>query len=144
MLWVDPGEVTGLARYEVHRRGFAAAEYPAEQAWDAIEAMAIGWPRVLAIGWERYTILPGTHKLTAQPAALETIGVCKFLARKYHCQVLPAAQQHTPDAVDQERLRRLGWWAPGKDDAQSAAYHMLGWLLRTGELPPREREILGI
>ena len=41
-----------------------------------------------------------------------------------------------------DKLRMLGWWLPGKDDAQSAGQHMLAWLLRSGNLPPRERAIL--
>ncbi|HEY2638929.1 MAG TPA: hypothetical protein VGI66_03470 [Streptosporangiaceae bacterium] len=143
-LWVDPGEVTGVAQFENHYGVFRAAEYPAEEAWDYIESWCRMQGSALSIGWERYTITAGTHKLTAQPAALETIGVCRYLSRLHGCRVLQPAQQHTPDARDQARLKQLGWWVPGKDDAQSAAAHLLNWLLRENELPPRERQILGI
>lgn len=143
VLWVDPGEMTGLARYEVDRAMFNADEFPAAEAWRRIEDYARRHGANMAIGWERYTINAQTHKLTSQPAALETIGVCKYLASLHRCHVLLPAQQHTPDTVDRERLKLLGWWVPGKDDAQSAAAHMLNWLLRENELPPRERQRIG-
>ncbi|MGH3300395.1 MAG: hypothetical protein ACRDOK_01730 [Streptosporangiaceae bacterium] len=144
VLWVDPGEVTGLARLEVHRGMFKADEFRDAVAWDHIESYCRMQGSALSIGWERYTITSATHKLTSQPAALETIGVCRYLARSHHCRILQPAQQHTPNSLDQDRLRKLGWWVPGKDDAQSAAAHLLNWLLREHELPPRERQLLGL
>lgn len=142
VLWVDPGEMTGLAKYETYNAGFSADELPEEEAWQRIEAMARYYGRRLAIGWERFTITARTHKLTSQPAALETIGVCRYLALAWGCHVLEPAQQHTPDAADRKRLQALGWWVPGKDDAQSAACHMLRWLMSTNELTARQRELI--
>lgn len=144
VLWVDPGGMTGLARYYsvYYKDRFWAAEYPFHGACDMIEDACSVWRTRLVIGWEQFVITPKTHKLTPQPDALHVIGVCRYLAGKYGCRVLPEGQRHTPTPRDRRRLQALGWWVPGKDDAQSAACHMLLWLEQSGELPPREREIL--
>lgn len=133
VLWVDPGGMTGLARIE--RGRFFADEYEPMEACDRIAAMCFYWRHAMAIGWERFTITADTHKKSRQPEAMEIIGVCKWLAHSYKCQVLPPAQQHTPDRYDRQRLQTLGWWTPGKDDAQSASAHMLNWMLRSGNVP---------
>lgn len=133
VLWVDPGGMTGLARIE--RGRFHADEFPFGEACDRINAMCAYWRHSMAIGWERFTITTETHKKTRQPEAMEIIGVCKYLAASYRCQVLRPAQQHTPDRRDRELLQALGWWVPGKDDAQSAAAHMLHWMMRAGTVP---------
>lgn len=146
LLWIDPGKMTGLASLttetQFHNLAFIADEFDFQGAGYMIEGMCVYWKRKIAVGWERFTITPNTHKKTRQPEAMEVIGVARYICGKYGCQVLEPAQQHTPDASDQARLRALGWWKPGKDDAQSAAAHMLNYLLRTGTLPAREAAIL--
>jgi hypothetical protein len=32
-------------------------------------------------------------------------------------------------------LKRVGWWVPGKDDAQSASQHLLAFCLRENCVP---------
>jgi hypothetical protein len=140
VLWIDPGGMTGLASLVSSQ--FHASEHPFEQACDRIAGMCANYNYALAIGYERYTILPGTHKLSAQTQALEIIGVVRYLARIYHCQLLQPAQQHTPDQHEQAELRELGWWVPGQDDSQSAACHLLRWLRRANCLPPELARVL--
>lgn len=146
LLWIDPGKMTGVANLTIDSGygslAFSVDEYDFQAAGYMIEGTCIYWKRNLAIGWERFTITGQTHKKTRQPEAMEVIGVARYVSHKYGCQVLEPAQQHTPDVNDQARLRALGWWKPGKDDAQSAAAHMLNYLLRTGTLPAREAAIL--
>jgi len=140
VLWVDPGKMTGLAYLSIagqqpgHR--FGALELPFQEACLNIDSMCQGWGSSLAIGWERFTITSRTYKLTPQPDALHVIGVCRYLAGKHGCRVLPEAPQATPGAAEQAQLRAIGWWQPGKDDAQSAAAHLLRYCVKTGNVPP--------
>jgi hypothetical protein len=132
--------MTGLAT--LIRGRFHADERPFLEAGHKVYALCAEYKQALWVGWERFTIMPGTHKLTRQPEAMEMIGVIRYLALTWGCRILEPAQQHTPDATDQERLKAIGYWVPGKNDAQSAAAHMLNWLLASQSLPPREAGIL--
>jgi hypothetical protein len=148
VLWADPGHMTGIATLSIAGQQpgyqFRAHEYPFQDACSVIDSWCQGWGASLAIGWERFDINAQTHKKTREGIhdALHVIGVCRYVSAKYGCRVLVPAQQHTPDRADRERLQRLGWWVPGKDDAQSAACHMLRWLERENELTPEQREIV--
>ena len=138
--WVDPGKMTGIAR--LWRDNFLAEELPFDQAAWSLENLCGSCGPVLAIGYERYKIIPGVPQNHAHEA-IEMIGVVKSAALRHGCRLLPPAwpgDRHTgsPDA-----LRQLGWWVPGCDDAQSAAQHLLAWLLRTGNLPPFVAEVIG-
>lgn len=137
--WADPGKMTGIAVYEFQvlpAYRFTCDELDFRQACSRIEYLCQMHGYSLAIGWERFTINAQTHKKTPQHDALKVIGVAEYMAAKYRCQVLPPAQQESPSAAEQAALRELGWWVPGKDDAQSAAAHMLRWMLRTRQAPP--------
>jgi hypothetical protein len=140
VLWVDPGKITGIACLADGQ--FSANELPFLPACETIEGICRCYGSKLAIGWERFTITRNTHKLTPQPDAMHVIGVCRYLSAAYLCRVLPEAQQATPSPLEQAQLRALGWWEAGQDDSQSAAAHMLRWLVACNELPPKEREIL--
>jgi hypothetical protein len=140
VLWIDPGGMTGLARLE--RGTFTVDERAFQAAGDFIVGMTYHYGPMLAVGWERFAILPSTHKLTPQPEALMVIGLALYHATANRCRILPEAEQMSPSREQQAMLKALGWWVPGKDDAQSAANHMLAHLLRTGDLPPRERAML--
>lgn len=145
VLWVDPGLMTGFALLCNPPGPWGSLwvdEWDFPGACGVLESICISYQQQLAVGWERFTVTGETHKKTPQPDALHFIGVCRLMSLKYRCRVLPEAQQATPSKSEQEQLKALGWWVPSKDDAQSAAAHLLRWLQRTGELPPREREIL--
>jgi hypothetical protein len=144
VLWVDPGKMTGIM--EITYGGYHTwnDEKPFYEACMLIEQECEAYHSSLAIGWERFDINDQTHKKTQGGIkdALHMIGVCRYLSFKYGCRMLPEAHQHTPDLAEQRQLKRLGWWIPGKDDAQSAACHMLRWLMQEGELTPAQRELL--
>jgi hypothetical protein len=132
--------MTGLAT--LVRGRFQADELAFQEAGTRIWGICAEYRAALWIGWERFTVNASTHKKTSQPDALKMIGVADWIATTWGCHILQPAGQHTPDTADQQRLKALGWWVPGKDDAQSAAAHMLRWLMQTGSLPPREAGIL--
>jgi hypothetical protein len=141
VLWIDPGDDTGLAWLLDHGTAFYAWEFKFFEAGDQIEATCQQHGPRLAVGWERYDIrtrLPQTHAYDA----IGIIAVTRRAVRRYGCQVLDPAQQHTPTPAEHRELEAIGWWVKGRNDAQSAAGHLLAWLRRSHNLPPREREIL--
>ena len=141
VMWIDPGDMTGIAWLLNGGTQFQADEYSFGNAAYQIEVWCAAHRAQLAIGWERYTIRrdkPQTHAYDA----LGIIGIARYLTAKHHCYVLPPAEQHTPKTFERKQLEAIGWWVPGKDDAQSAANHMLRYLWRSGNLPPREAAIL--
>lgn len=156
VMWIDPGGMTGIATLlsEPSLPGFtdlahsyprfAATELTFENACAAIEGMCGMYAGHLAVGWERFDIGPDTHKKTREGVydALHMIGVCRYVVPRWGCRVLTPAAPADRLIATMDDLKRLGWWVPGKDDAQSAAQHMLAWLIRTGELSPAQREAL--
>jgi hypothetical protein len=148
VLWADPGKMTGMALYyePVWEKGpvFHADEMAFDPACAEIEKICAYYGEKLAIGWERFDINAGTHKKTqgGTKDAMHMIGVLRHLTRKYSCRFIGEAQQHTPEPHDRRMLEKLGWWTAGKDDAQSAACHLLRWLVNEDELTPAQREAL--
>ena len=141
VLWCDPGDMTGLAWLTGHGTRFYAWEFPFFEAGDQIEAACQQQGGRLAVGYERYDIrtkLPQTHAYDA----IGIIAVTRRAVRRYGCQPLAPAQQHTPTPAERRELEAIGWWVKGRNDAQSAACHMLRWLRQSGNLPARERAIL--
>jgi hypothetical protein len=134
ILAIDPGLITGIATLQMGE--FRATELPFQEACRTIHGLCARWAGSLSVGWERFDITPGTHKLTRQPEAVQVIGVARYFAELHGCRVLPPFGQHTPDAADRARLQAIGWWVPGQDDAQSAACHLLRLLLADGTAPP--------
>ena len=141
VLWVDPGKMTGVAWYWAGPGGFAAGEHDFMAAGDVVENGCQAWGTYLAIGWERFAIRPKTPPDDAHHA-IEMIGVCRRYALRYGCRILQPAAPGDRDVATMRMLKALGWWTPGKDDAQSAAQHMLAWLMRTGQVPPKEQAIM--
>jgi hypothetical protein len=147
VLWIDPGKMTGLALYH-HPFGqansygeYACHEFDFEAAGGHIKAFCEMYQDYLSVGWEKFTIFPKTPAADAHHA-IEMIGVARYHALRYHCRILTPAAPEQRKMATREMLEAIGWWVPGKDDAQSAAQHLLAWLLRTGNTPAREAGIL--
>jgi hypothetical protein len=140
LLWLDPGGMTGFAR--LVNGSFAADEFGWDAACRELEAACEGLGSLLHIGYERFTILPSTHKLHPEPEAYEFPGVIKHLARKYKCVLLQPAMPSERLAATPAELKALQWWTPGKNDAQSASQHLLAWLKREHCLPPHVTTLL--
>jgi len=133
-MWIDPGGMTGLAT--LINGGFFASEYPFAEACDVLTGNCQLFGRELHIGYEKFTILPSTHKLHPEPEAYEFPGVVKYLARMNRCVLLQPAQPSERLAATSAELKALGWWTPGLNDAQSAAQHLLAFLKRENCVPP--------
>jgi hypothetical protein len=148
VLAIDPGGMTGLAVYSrLYKPGqrFWCDELPPYEACKHVEYLCSMYASSLAIFWERFTIGQATAKMTRKGVnqTIEVIGVCRYMALRHECQTLMEAPQATPSATEQVVLRKLGWWVPGKNDAQSAAGHMYRWMLRSGNAPPAVLEATG-
>lgn len=137
VLWVDPGKMTGFAYYTPEMPwNVQIDELPFIEAGDLIEAICQWGSSRLAVGWEHFTIRHDTHKKTADAHhAIEMIGVARRAMIKNNCIALSPAQPGERLVATRKMLEVIGWWRPGKDDAQSAAQHLLSWMLRTGCVP---------
>jgi len=134
VLWIDPGKATGLALYIRHMRQFTVREEAFISAGNLIESVCRAWGPQLWVGWEQFTIFPGTPAADAHHA-IEMIGVSRRLAMQNRCLILPAAAPSDRNVATMRLLKELGWWVPNRDDAQSAAQHCLSWMMRSGNLP---------
>jgi hypothetical protein len=87
-----------------------------------------------AVGWEAFTIRPGSSRLALDTTALEVIGVVKWVVHVTGSLVLPQLQ---PDSrkLGEKHLRTVGWHRPGPDHVTSAASHLLSYLLQERQLP---------
>jgi hypothetical protein len=141
VLWIDPGMDTGLAALIDHGTRFYCDEYRFMEAGSNIERFCQLYGRRAAVGWESYVVDPARPQKDAHHA-LEMIGVARRYATLSMCQQIEPASPGKMKPATTAMLKRLGWWVPAKDDAQAAARHMLAWLMRTGQVPPRERELL--
>lgn len=134
VLWIDPGDMTGLARL-VRGREFHAGEWAFRDAGDRIYGCCAEWKSGLWVGWERYRIDPRKPQTHAYDA-IGMIGVARYFATVFGCVILPPAQPDERNTASPAALKAIGWWIPGRDDAQSAAQHLAAWLQRTGNTPP--------
>ena len=141
VMWIDPGLDSGIAWLWESGTMFAAMEFRFNEAADQIEDTCSRFGPSCAVGWEAYHPRPDKPQTNAADA-LEVIGVARRYATKHRCYILRPAEPCTPKTHDRLELEAIGWWVPGKDDAQSAANQMLKWCRRSGNLPPREAAIL--
>src|SRR6266567_4086976 len=135
LMWCDPGGMTGIATLE-GGQVFHADEYPFHRACEVIGAWCMHYQDALHLGYEKFTILPSTHKLSPQPEAYELPGVIRYVAARNRSVLLPPAQPADRNTATPEMLKAVGFWTPGKDDAQSASQHLLAWLKRENCVPP--------
>lgn len=129
VLAIDPGLKTGVALYDLLSEEMTAFEV-GDTLGGVLEELIERWrPAVVA---ERFTITAATIRNSAAPWSLEWIGVARYLAGKYGCtftlQLPVNAKRFGTDA----RLKRLGWWLPGKGHAADAQRHALLFLCNNG------------
>lgn len=89
----------------------------------------------VSIGWEAFTIRPGSSHLDLDTTAIEVIGAVRWLAADFNTVVLQP-QQPSDRSLGSKHLKTLGWNRSEKeDDANSAASHLLSYLLSSRLLP---------
>jgi len=141
VMWMDPGLDSGLAWLWDTGTRFAANEFRLPELVGQIENTCARYGPLMACGYERYFPIPGKPQTNASDA-IEPIGVLKSAAIRYGCHMLKPAEPCTPKTEDRLQLEAIGWWVPGKDDAQSAANQMLRYCRRSGNLPPHVAAVL--
>lgn len=122
IIGVDPGKVTGVARYvprDVRQRFLIPSEY----AWKTLEvdnyinALALvhaeiqTWPSVHT-SVERFTMNSGGGPRTSQPEALKIIGALEWITHYAHASLSVIGASDAAAAGSRETLEMLGWWTP--------------------------------
>jgi|SRR5277367_1885475 len=136
--WLDPGLTTGIASWYP-----ATGELVSEQIFGMLEASyqirdILNIPSDEAtrpaIGWEAFTIRPGSSHLDLDTTALEVIGTTKMTAADLNVTVF-WPQQPADRSLGEKHLVTVGWHRPGREHANVAAAHLLSYLLEARLLP---------
>jgi hypothetical protein len=141
VLWLDPGKVTGLAWYDIEADQFFSHQYLDHDLIDVLESLADVYGHRMAVGWGLYIQTPrskGTAKYS-----LEAIGKVKELLEERGIEILkgqPSSARNFQSTVI--FLRRLGWYAAGKQHANDAACHLFRYLIRQRPIPQNIRKRL--
>jgi hypothetical protein len=124
VIWLDPGATTGYAIWHPHNNQFESGELHADDVGEWLHfRMTFNW-----LGWETFTLRPGSVRITKDLSAAEVIGVAKYVIRA--CggrQLVP--QQPADRMLGQKHIAAAGWQNPGKNHANDAASHLLSWAL---------------
>lgn len=129
---VDPGKMTGIARYDDGE--FSAFEAECWYAVRLVDAMCENHEVDLVV-CENFFITAG--RKTSAPWSLESIGAIKLSCGKYgiELKLQPPADKAF---ADNAKLREVGWYtSTSGGHANDAARHLLGALVERGEIDPR-------
>lgn len=130
VLAVDPGKMTGLARW-IDGEWSAKAE-PYDEAMSSVHACLAGGVFELCV-FEDFVITGRTLQTGGdwkRGKELEFIGVGRYLAARYG---VPFETQTPSDAksfATDSKLRAMGWWTRGVDHPRDASRHLLLALVR--------------
>lgn len=138
VVWIDPGKTTGVAWWDMDADLFGSAQYDEHQLIPALDALIDAHPERIAIGWELY-IQTARSKGDGQ-YSLGEIAKVKALCEERQVPMLKGQ----PSSARNKRssiifLRRLGWYAPGKEHANDAACHLFRYLIKQKPIPERIR-----
>jgi hypothetical protein len=136
VVWLDPGLTTGWATYDLSQHEFKSGQGDLFATGTRLTSLAKWYRGGLAVGWERYLVLPGSGGITgtAEPS-LETIGMARWICLSHGVTVLDPVPSAMRKLGGDDKLRRLSWYHPGQRHANDAANHLLSWFLRSGTLP---------
>jgi hypothetical protein len=140
-IWLDPGETTGAAWYDMDTDRFGSGQYDATELMSLLADMVAEHGDRLAIGWELYNNT-ARSKGTAK-YSLEVIGATRVFCEQQEVTVLkgqPSSARNLQGTVI--FLRRLGWYRKGKRHANDAAAHLFRWLIRMRPVPEKIRKRL--
>lgn len=128
---IDPGKTTGYAAWQ---EGHA-------EPWSGQESDCVAFGKRLDL-WlgsshlrttvviERFIINVKTVGNSQAPWSLELIGVARYLAAKYDAEFELQTPADAKSFMPDDRLKKLGWYMPGKVHANDALRH-LGLFLAT-------------
>src|SRR6266702_7491411 len=133
-IWLDPGKTTGYA-YLTENYSFHSGESDFMALGTQLELTFSIHGSAAWVGWEDFLITPRTASMHGSEFALEAIGMTRYLAQKYECTILPAAPPSSRELGSLIKLKRLGWYTPGRGHANDASSHLLSYCLREHILP---------
>jgi hypothetical protein len=132
--WLDPGLTTGYA-YFTDTGSFHSGELDFFALGSQLEMSCDIHGSGMWLGWEHFTINQSTASKLGSEWALQVIGVAKYLATKYDCEILPSRSPSSRELGGLQKLRRLDWYKSGKGHANDAASHLLSYLITDHFLP---------
>lgn len=139
VIWLDPGETTGYANYDLATGEFFAGQLRFHGIGRMLTTYSELWGVSLAVGYERFIVSSTGSKYASPEWPLKVCGVVDWLAYLHGYTLLPAMPSSSRNlGRDGDKLKRLGWWTPGQIHANDATAHLLAWLLREGKLPPHQ------
>lgn len=146
-VFLDPGKLTGVARYSKGANVYRADEWDYARTGEFLEKLFASAAEVhthVQVGWESFTITEMTARNSQAPWSLEVIGIARYLAWKYDVPVLPQASPNQRNIITPAILKRVGIYdmVVGKKDALSALQHLCAWQLRNSEVPSQLKEAI--
>jgi hypothetical protein len=141
LIWLDPGKLTGYALWYPERQRFGSGELGVMPLGEFLEVLVTECGPMAWVGYEDYTIRPGTGVLDSAGMALEVTGITHWLTHRHHARLLKP-QQPADRSFGEKHLRAIGWHKPTPGGhADVAAAHLLsflaGYFLVPGELLKR-------
>jgi len=130
VLGVDPGLHCGMAELrdgKIRTWETAPLDAASHASYLARRSRTTKVPLIIAV--ERFTIT-GNRRRTAQPDALEVIGMLRFIAHTYTVQLYITGASDAQRVGNSNVLRALGWWTPGVDHLNQAAAQVAYTLAR--------------
>lgn len=127
IMTVDPGKMTGWAMYTTEVDSFSSGQAPWFEHLQWFEDVYRAFDVVVC---ESFVITAATIKKSRQNWSLEAIGTMKYLLAKQGRELVLQSPGEAKGFATPEKLKKVGWWLPGKDHAQDAARHMLTYVVR--------------
>lgn len=143
VLAIDPGPHTGLAFWSGGMPGVPIAANCEEfRAWQVEGNDATWWE------YEKYLVEPrddyrpdvvvcedfhiGGSRASEANVTIELIGIARYLCAEYGRSFVLQSPADARGFSSTEKLKRMGWWVPGQEHAQSASRHMLRYVAEAG------------
>ncbi len=143
IVWLDPGQTTGLAYYDLENDTFFSWQYDLDDLQKRFtETLVPMAGSRMAVGYERFIVTSGGTRFSTPEHALKTISVIKHLAEHADVPLLKAQPSSGRKLASPVLLRRLGWYKPGRPHANDAAQHLLVHMIRMRPMPPSIRQTL--
>lgn len=143
IVWLDPGQTTGLASYDLVTGNFVSWQYSHEDLEHRfVQDLFPLYRDRMVIGYERYIVTSGGLKTSTPRHAIEAITIVRLLAAGADVPVLKPQPSSARKLGSPVMLRRLGWYKPGKVHANDASQHLLSHLLKMRPMPSAIREKL--
>lgn len=132
----DPGKMTGWARMIPHQRGtFRSGQMPLTDALHFMYTTITSDPSfVTEVICEDFIITAETVKKSRQYWSLEGLGALRFMCMEYQVPFTVQTPAAAKRFATNEKLKKVGWYRPGKDHANDAARHLMVFGVSNGLL----------